>query len=126
MGKPKILLIEDDPVMTKILTVRLKINDFDIVTATEGEEGLTKARLEAPDLIIQDLMISNIDGFELCRMIKFDEELKKIPIIIYSSLYYEKDKKKAFDCGANDYFVKPNDLEKIINRIKDLLNEKNS
>ena len=79
----KILVVEDDLVTQRMLSARLEITGYDVITASDGEEALNKARKENPDLLILDLMLPKMTGYEVCRMLKFDDKYKKIPIIIF-------------------------------------------
>ncbi len=122
MGEAKkILVIEDDLVSQRILAVRLEINGYVVITADDGEEGLKKAREENPDLLILDLMLPKMNGYEVCRMLKFDDDYKKIPIIILSSLDQQDEREKAIKSGADAYFIKPFDLELLLVKIKDFI-----
>jgi len=116
--KFKILVSEDNPDIRKILVMRLEINGYDVIQAQDGEEAIDKIKKEAPDLVILDLMMPKISGFEVCRMIKFDEKYKDIPIIVLSALDQQADREKAIEGGADAYFIKPFDLELLLNKIK--------
>ena len=122
MGK-KILVAEDNPDMRKVLSMRLEISNYSVIMAEEGESALEKAKKESPDLIILDLMIPNISGFEVCRMLKFDDKYKHIPIFVLSALDQKNDREKALENGADGYFVKPFDLEILVNKIKAAIGE---
>ena len=122
MGKlKKILIVEDDAEIRMALSIRMEVNDFEVITANDGEEGLEKARKEKPDLILLDLMIPKITGFEVCRMLKFDDNYKNIPIIILSALDQQGEREKAIQNGADAYFIKPFELELLIVKIRSLL-----
>lgn len=114
----KILVVEDELISQKILSVRLEINNYKVITAQDGEEALKKAKEEKPDLIILDLMIPKINGYEVCRMLKFDDKYKDIPIIVLSSLNLQEEREKAFKNGADEYFIKPFDLDLLLVKIK--------
>jgi len=120
-GKKKILVVDDEQVTLKLLSIRLGINGFDVVTASDGAAGLECARKEKPDLIVLDLMLPNINGFEICRMLKFDDLYKHIPIIILSALHDQKERDRAVECGADAYFIKPFDLDLLLSKIRNLL-----
>jgi DNA-binding response OmpR family regulator len=120
--KIKVLVSEDNPDIRKILTMRLEINGYDVVQAQDGEEALDKIKKDSPDLVILDLMMPKISGFEVCRMIKFDEKYKDMPIIVLSALDQQADREKAIENGADAYFIKPFDLELLLNKIKSLIN----
>ena len=122
----KILLMNDSRVSLKILEDMLKrINPvLEVLTAKDGQEGLDKARKENPGLIILDLMLPKIDGYKVCRMLKFDEKYKKIPIIIYTARAQEVDEKLGYEVGADAYMTKPFDPKKLLAKIKELLNSR--
>lgn len=120
-GRKRILVVEDNPDMRKILSIRLEINNYSVITAEDGEEALLKTKKEKPDIIILDLMIPKINGFEVCRMLKFDDDYKDIPVIILSALDQQQDREKAVKNGADAYFIKPFDLELLLGKIKSLI-----
>jgi len=79
MDKKKILIVDDERDLVETLTFRLEANDYQVIAAYDGQEGLDKARKEKPDLIILDLMLPKIDGYKVCRMLKFDENYRSSP-----------------------------------------------
>ena len=119
--KIKILISEDNPDIRKILVMRLEINGYDVIQAQDGEEAVDKIKQESQNLVILDLMMPKISGFEVCRMIKFDEKYKDLPIIVLSALDQQSDREKAIEAGADSYFIKPFDLELLLNKIKTLV-----
>ena len=121
--KIKILVSEDNPDIRKILVMRLEINGYDVIQAQDGEEAVDKIKKESPDLVILDLMMPKMSGFEVCRMIKFDDKYKDMPIIVLSALDQQADREKAIEAGADAYFIKPFDLELLLNKIKLLVSE---
>ncbi len=118
--KIKILVSEDNPDIRKILVMRLEINGYDVIQAQDGEEAVGKIKKESPDLVVLDLMMPKISGFEVCRMVKFDEKYKDMPIIVLSALDQQADREQAIENGADAYFIKPFDLELLLNKIKSL------
>ena len=116
----KILVVEDSQDIRSILSMRLTINGYTVITAQDGQEGLDKARDERPDLLILDLMLPKIDGYEVCRMLKFEEKYKNIPIIILSALDQQEDREKATKSGSDAYFIKPFDLDLLLTKIENL------
>ena len=119
--KKKILLVDDEPEIQVIISSRLTAAGYDVVIAKDGQEGLNMARSESPDAILLDLMIPKIDGFKVCRMLKFDKNFENIPVIIFSARGSEADKKLAEQVGANAYLVKPFNLELFAETIQRLL-----
>jgi len=120
-NRKKILVVEDSQDIRNILYMRLLINGYDVIVAEDGQQGLDKAKNENPDLIILDLMLPKIDGYEVCRMLKFDDKFKNMPIIILSALDQQEDREKATKSGADAYFIKPFDLELLLTKIKNLI-----
>ncbi len=119
MGK-KVLLVDDEPDVLEMYTMRLEVTGYQVVTADDGEKALGLAKSEKPDLIILDLMLPKIEGFDVCRMLKFDDEYKNIPIVILSALGQSSDRQKAMQAGADDYFIKPVDFNEFLKRLKEL------
>ncbi len=120
-GAKKILVVEDDLVTQRVLSARLEINGYEVITAQDGEEGLKRARKENPDLVMLDLMLPKMTGYEVCRMLKFDDKYKKIPIIVLSALDRQDEREKAVKAGADAVFVKPFDLELLLVKIREFI-----
>ena len=123
-NKKKILLVDDEQDMIYAVQMQLEASNFKVLTAMDGQEGLDKARAEKPDLIILDLMLPRIDGYKVCRMLKFDEKYKKIPVIIYTARAQEADEKLGYEVGADAYMTKPFDPRKLLAKINELLNSR--
>lgn len=118
----KILIIDDETGLVEMLKMRLEANGYEVISAYDGQEGLEKAKSENPDLIILDLMLPKLDGYKVCRMLKFDDKYKKIPIIMFSARTQDADKKMGMEVGADDYVTKPFEPKDLLDRIKKLLN----
>lgn len=116
-----ILVVEDEKSIRILFEMRLKVSHFRVLTAGDGEEALAVIREKKPDLVILDLMLPKITGYELCKMIKFDEALKSIPVIILSALHSQMDRDRASEAGADAYFVKGFELDLLIVKINQLL-----
>ncbi len=122
LGTKKILIVEDDHYLLKAYRIKMEKSGFDVVTAVDGLEGLKLAKKEKPDLIVLDLLLPKIDGFEFLKKIKSDEELKNIPVITISVLGQKTDQERAIALGAEEYFIKTDyKLEEIIGKIKEYL-----
>lgn len=121
-GMKKILFIEDEPTLQKTLGRALEQEGFEILSALDGEIGITKAKESKPDLILLDLILPKMDGFEVLKRLKENEETKDIPVIILTNLENPEDIEKVLSLGATTYLVKANyDLEEVIDKIKDML-----
>jgi len=121
-GMKKILFIEDEPTLQKTLGRALEQEGFEILSALDGEIGITKAKESKPDLILLDLILPKMDGFEVLKRLKENEETKDIPVIILTNLENPEDIEKVLSLGATTYLVKANyDLEEVIDKIEDML-----
>jgi len=119
--KKKILVIEDEKDLVKIITFRLEANDYEVIKAYDGYEGLEKAKKERPDLIILDLMIPKIDGYKVCGLLKADARYNKIPILLFTARAQEADREMGKEVGADGYITKPFEPEALLGKIKELL-----
>ena len=121
----KILLIEDDKFLRELIIQKLGKEGFEVVEAPEGEGGLVKMKEEKPDLVLLDLILPGIDGFEVLHRAKEDAELKGIPVIILSNLGQKDDVQKGVDLGAVDYLIKAHFTPgEIVEKIKVTLAQK--
>src|SRR4030042_1829440 len=118
----KILIIEDDKFLRDLIAQKLLKEDFDISQAVDGEEGIKKIKEEKPDLILLDLILPGIDGFEVLTQMKSDQNLPPIPVIILSNLGQKEDIEKGMKLGATDYLIKAHFTPgEIIDKIKGIL-----
>lgn len=113
-----ILVVDDNPVNVRLLSQMLKARDYRVRTAGSGERALAAARSESPDLILLDVMMPDLDGYEVCSRLKADEATADIPIIFISALGEAKDKVRAFEVGGVDYVTKPLQIEEIEARLQ--------
>ena len=118
----KILLVDDEPHIIIMLENRMKHAGYDVITACDGQDALTKAHKEKPDLIILDLMLPKLDGYKVCRMLKFDEKYRQIPIILFTARAQEADIKLGEEVGADAYVTKPFEPDILLGKITQLLN----
>ena len=117
--KAKILLVEDDVPLRDMYETRLKYEGYETVVATDGEEALAKAVSEKPDLILLDIMMPKISGFDVLDILKSTEATKHIPIIILTVLEQESNKVKGLVSGAEDYIIKSQSMpQEVIAKIK--------
>ena len=117
----KILYVEDNPDNIYMLTRRLKKKGFDIILAEDGKQGVEMALSESPDLILMDLNLPIMDGWEATKNIKADEKGKDIPIIALSAHAMEEHKKSAIDAGCDDYDTKPVDFQRLLSKISQFI-----
>ena len=126
MNKKRILLVDDERDMVFAVKLQLEAEGFDVLTAADGQEALDKARRENPDLIILDLMLPKMDGYKVCRMLKFDKKYKKIPIIIFTARIQQSDEKLGYEVGADVYLTKPFEPKTLLAKIQELLKKSES
>ncbi len=120
-----ILVVEDDKFLRELLVRKLKIVGFKISTAADGQEALRKIKEELPQLILLDLVLPGVDGFDVLKQIKDDSQTNKIPVIILSNLGQREEVQKGLQLGANDYLVKAHFTpDEIIKKIKKILGDK--
>jgi len=121
----KILVIEDEQDILSLIELNLKYAGFDVHLASDGMEGLAKAKMIRPDFIILDLMLPGMDGLDVCKELKKDFETQHIPILMLTARGEEVDRIVGFELGADDYVVKPFSVRELILRIKAVLRRKN-
>ncbi len=119
--KQKVLMIEDDRFLRKVYRNKLTLAGFEFIEAINGQEGLNKIISEKPDIILLDLILPKINGFDVLIELKRNKEIKDIPVIILSNLNQESDKKRGLSLGAQEYLVKPEvSLSDVVNYVKEL------
>jgi len=119
-----ILFIEDESALQKILGEALSKEGYKIIPALDGEIGLRLVKIKKPDLVLLDLILPKIDGFEVLKRIKEDPEIRKIPIIVLTNLERIEDVDRALELGATTYLIKENyNLEEVVEKIKKALGE---
>jgi DNA-binding response OmpR family regulator len=117
----KILVVEDDPTSRKFLELILKKEGYQVVTAANGLEGHRKVGEESPDILILDVMLPGIDGFEICHRIRSKTGNVRLPIILMSAKVQESDRDAALKVGADAFLSKPVDRVVLLNKITELL-----
>lgn len=119
----KILIIEDDISTSQFLSYTMEHEGYQVLAALDGIEGLKKALTENPDLIVLDIMLPGLDGFELCHRLRAYAPTADIPVLMLSAKAQDADKSAAFKMGANYYMVKPANPATIVDAVKNMLNQ---
>ena len=114
----KILIVDDEPDILKAVTFRVKKLEYEVVTATNGQEALDLIQKEEPDLILLDIELPVMNGYEVCQRVKTNEKLKHIPIIFLTASIASKIAEKVKEFNADDYLIKPFDFEELSKKIK--------
>jgi len=118
---PKILVVDDEPDAIELIKFNLKAAGYDVSTAADGDEALKKARSVLPDLIILDVMLPEVDGLEVCKILRRDSQASAIPIIMLTAKAAEIDRVLGLELGADDYVTKPFSPRELVLRVKRLL-----
>jgi two-component system phosphate regulon response regulator PhoB len=117
----KILVVDDEPDAIELIRFNLKAGGYEVLTAVDGDEALKKARAHLPDLIILDLMLPEVDGLEVCKILRRDPRLSSTPIIMLTAKAAEIDRVLGLELGADDYVTKPFSPRELVLRVKRLL-----
>lgn len=121
MNKKKILIVEDEPDMRELLRLHLVTSGYDVFVASDGEEGIKETKAIVPDLIILDLMMPRIGGYEVCARLKADQRFHHIPILMFTVRAGDLDRLMGLQCGAADYLSKPFNEDILLGKIEKLL-----
>jgi len=120
-SRGRVLVVDDEPDLVRILQFGLQSAGYVVESASDGQEGLKKAREVKPDIILLDLMLPKLDGYKICRLLKFDERFKQIPIIILSARTQEGYQALAMEMGADRSVTKPYNFSEILAHVEELL-----
>ena len=119
--KKRILVVDDELDMLMVIKLRLEASGYEVVTATDGLEGLNTARRVKPDLIVLDVMLPKMNGYKVSRFLKYDEEYKHIPIVMLTALAGEEDRSTGIETGANAYITKPFETQELVDTVRRFL-----
>ena len=117
----KVLIIEDDPATSRLVEYSLRHAGYQVIRAANGLEGIRMARSEAPDLVILDVMLPGLDGYEICHRLKGDAATARLPILMFSAKAQEIDRNTGLKVGADEYLTKPAAPADIVGRVQKLL-----
>jgi DNA-binding response OmpR family regulator len=123
MNPKKILVVDDEVDLVETLRFPLEMEGYHVLVSYNGEDALNQARKENPDLILLDLMLPKLDGYKVCRLLKFDERYKHIPILMLTAKTQEKDKVLGLETGADEYITKPFEMDYLIDKVKAYLSK---
>lgn len=122
--KEKLLIIEDEADIRELIAFNLDLCGYEVLKAADGQEGLDKALKERPDLILLDLMLPGMDGFEVCRKIRQRDEIRNCPIVMLTARSEDENMVKGLELGADDYITKPFSPQVLVARVKAVLRRK--
>jgi len=123
MDPKKILIVDDEVDLVETVRFPLEIEGYHVLVAHNGEDALNQARTENPDMILLDLMLPKLDGYKVCRLLKFDERYKHIPILMLTAKTQAKDIVIGMKTGADEYITKPFDINYLMKKVKEYLNK---
>src|SRR4030042_1443762 len=118
MSPKKILIVDDEIDLVETVRYPLEMEGFNVLVSYNGEDALSQARKEKPDLILLDLMLPKLDGYKVCRLLKFDERYRNIPILMLTAKTQEKDKTIGMETGADEYITKHFDMDELLEKVK--------
>ena len=121
MAGERILAVDDSATVLEMIKSVLVAEGYDVITASDGAEGLETARRERPDLILLDVMLPKLDGYRVCRLLKFDQKYKNIPIIMLTAKTEEQSMVTGMRTGANQYLTKPIEPERLLSAVAEEL-----
>lgn len=124
--KKKILVVDDEKEIAGILKMRLEASGYGVIVAYDGNAGYAMAKNDSPDLLILDLTLPGMDGYQVCRLLKFDPKYSRTPIIMLTSRSQKEDREWGEKVGADAYFTKPYEAKELLDKIKELLGRKNA
>lgn len=121
MGRPKILLVDDEADLVELIKLHLEKTGYEVIAAQNGLEALEKAREEKPDLVILDVMLPKLNGYEVCTLLKQDPRYQNIPILVITARGEAEGLALAIECGAHSCLVKPIQLDVLLGRVQALV-----
>jgi two-component system, OmpR family, response regulator MtrA len=121
MASPTILIVEDDPVILRLLEVNFEMEGFDVLLAQDGQDGFDLAQSRRPDLIVSDIMMPKVSGLDFVAKLKADEALAGIPVVLLSAKAQATDVSAGTDAGADAYVTKPFEPLELVERVRALL-----
>jgi DNA-binding response OmpR family regulator len=117
----RILAVDDEPMVLDVIKTRLEFAGYEVITAADGLEGLKRVRAGHPDLIVLDLILPGLNGYQICRMLKGDDRYRGIPILMLTARSQEKDVAEGMRAGADAYMAKPYETDEFVAKVKSLL-----
>lgn len=121
MDKKKVMIVDDEAHIVELVKVCLEDTDYEILEAYTGQEALQKAKEEKPDLILLDVMLPKMDGYEVCKQLKSNQETQNIPVVMLTAKGQEVDKVKGFQAGADSYMTKPFSPLRLLTELEEKL-----
>ncbi|MFB3737886.1 MAG: response regulator transcription factor [Candidatus Velamenicoccus archaeovorus] len=115
---PKILIVDDDPVIVRLLQINFRLEGYEVDTASRGDQAVERARAGRPDLVILDVMMPGLDGWEVCRQLKELPEIRDVPVIFLSARAQDEDRRRGYALGVDEYVTKPFDPGHLVEIVR--------
>ncbi|MCU0606490.1 MAG: response regulator [Candidatus Edwardsbacteria bacterium] len=119
----KIMVVDDEPYIARVIKFKLEQEGYIVISANDGVTGLAKIREEKPDMVLLDVMMPGMTGYEVCQKIKNDAELAGIPVVILTAKGQERDREQGFSMGASDYITKPFSPNRLLELVRSIVGE---
>jgi DNA-binding response OmpR family regulator len=123
-GSPRILIVDDDPVIVRLLQINFRLEGYDVDTASRGDEALQKVRANRPDVVVLDVMMPGIDGWEVARQLKDNPSVRHIPVIFLSARAQDEDRQRGYALGVDEYVTKPFDPAHLVEIVRRSLSKR--
>jgi DNA-binding response OmpR family regulator len=115
---PRILIVDDDPVIVRLLQINFRLEGYEVDTASRGEEALERVRENRPDVVVLDVMMPGIDGWEVCRQLKENPAVRHVPVIFLSARAQDEDRQRGYALGVDEYVTKPFDPAHLVEIVR--------
>ena len=119
----KIMVVDDEPYIARVIKFKLEQEGYTVISANDGQSGLQKIREEKPDLVLLDVMMPGLSGYEVCQKIKEDAELAGIPVVILTAKGQERDREQGLTMGPSDYITKPFSPNRLLELVKSMIGD---
>lgn len=120
-GRPRILIVDDDPVILRLLQINFRLEGYDVDAASRGDEALRRAREAMPDVVVLDIMMPGVDGFDVLRQLKEDPTSRDVPVILLSARAQDEDRRRGYALGVEEYVTKPFDPAHLVEMVRRVL-----
>lgn len=120
-GRPRILIVDDDPVILRLLQINFRLEGYNVDAASRGDEALRRAREAMPDVVVLDIMMPGVDGFDVLRQLKEDPTSRDVPVILLSARAQDEDRRRGYALGVEEYVTKPFDPAHLVEMVRRVL-----
>jgi two-component system alkaline phosphatase synthesis response regulator PhoP len=119
----KIIVVDDEPYIARVIKFKLEQEGYNVISANDGQTGLQRIREEKPDLVLLDVMMPGLSGYDVCQQLKKDPALSGIPVVILTAKGQERDREQGLNMGASDYITKPFSPNRLLELVRNMIGE---